>query len=238
MRTDLSTTGRSASGPDGPRIVLIEDNPLTVWAIKRALAPSYEVAAYSTLDDARPDLSQHEPVAVICGSPIADEQPEIVCELAEASSPRVIALVSSPDSIFTKKVTLLEKPFDLLRLDALLGEPSPESLASRVQGRIEREICPVCVHRKADGGCTLTERRECPLFNWVDQLVRAVAGVDSDRLADYMERIQEMICPFCVQDADGHCRPRDNLNCPLDLYAGLVVPIVEDELKREKPGLE
>ncbi len=74
------------------------------------------------------------------------------------------------------------------------------------------------------------------MFEWAQQLAEAVEGVESNRLADYMDRIQAIICPSCMQRPDGKCQARDHLDCPLDLYMGLVVPIIEDEVKRMKEG--
>ncbi len=103
-------------------------------------------------------------------------------------------------------------------------------LAKRLADQFEQRICRVCVHETATGGCTLTRDRECPIFQWAEPLAEVVAGVGSDRLADYMERIQAVICPDCLQDERGHCEDRNHLNCPLDLYLGIVVEVLEQEL--------
>lgn len=105
------------------------------------------------------------------------------------------------------------------------------TLADRLARRFEDRICRVCVHRTADGGCTLTDRRQCPIFEWAEQLAPIVRDVRSDRLADYIDQIQAIVCPQCVQDVAGHCAEREHLDCPLDLYLGLVVECLEDELK-------
>ncbi len=104
-------------------------------------------------------------------------------------------------------------------------------LADRLVKRFEEAICRVCVHRTASGGCTLTDRRECPIFEWAQQLAEVVEGVESDNLADYMQEIGSIICPECYQDESGECAERDHLDCPLDLYLGLVVEVLERELE-------
>lgn len=238
MRTNISTGDRPVPSPDRPRVIVIEDNPLTVWAIKRTLSPSFDVVSFSTLGDTRADLAQHKTHTVICGSPIADQEPEEVCRLAADVGPRVVALVSSPDSVFSEQVTVLEKPFELFRLVELLGGTAEAALASRLHARFEQEICAVCVHQTASGGCSLTEKHECPLSRWALEIAEVVEGIESDRLADYMERIQSIVCPNCMQAPNGRCASRDHLDCPLDLYVGMVVPIVEDELKRAYAGLK
>ncbi len=102
--------------------------------------------------------------------------------------------------------------------------------AKRLADQFEQRICRVCVHETATGGCTLTRNRECPIFQWAEQVAEAVAGVDSDRLADYMDLVQAIVCPDCLQDEQGHCEARTQLDCPLDLYLGIVVEILEQEL--------
>ena len=103
-------------------------------------------------------------------------------------------------------------------------------LAKRLADQFEQRICRVCVHETATGGCTLTRNRECPIFQWAEQLAEVVAGMESDRLADYMDGVQAIICPDCLQDDKGQCEDRTHLNCPLDLYLGIVVEVLEQEL--------
>jgi hypothetical protein len=107
-------------------------------------------------------------------------------------------------------------------------------LAERLTRRFEDEICRVCVRRTASGDCSLEPGKECPVFRWADELAEIMTDVDSIRLADYMDRIQAAICPRCAQDDRGCCIQRDRLDCPLDLYLGLIVRILEEEL--ESPG--
>lgn len=104
------------------------------------------------------------------------------------------------------------------------------TLTTRLTRRFEDEICPVCAHRTASAGCSLTARRECPIFEWSEKLAAVVADIDSDRLGDYMDQVGKIICPDCCQGDDGACAAREHLDCPLDLYFGLVVEILEDEL--------
>ena len=240
---------RPGTGTHAPRVVVIENNPLTAWAIARALAPDFAVMQRSTLIEAAAELDRHEAEFVICGSPYADDAPAELKRFAEAFGPRVIALVSDPDCGLSAWMPVLEKPFELNRLVELLNPArhsgvSPQSmgtpkrgtnvktLAERLDVRFKSEICPLCIHRTAEGGCTLTEEHECPMLKWARQLAEVVVGIDSGRLGDYMDKIQAIICPSCMQLADGRCKTRDRLDCPLDLYLGLIVPIIEQELKR------
>lgn len=258
LGTNGSTAGIAAPRRIRPRVLLIEENPLTAWVIEKTLAPYYDVVRIAGLAQAQPAIDQGGVDIVICGSPISDDDPAAVRRLARARGPHVIALVSDPDCPLGVDVPILEKPFSLSRLvqvlDALAPRPGVMSapparpqgvkarsdvtsngrnqLAERLQARFEREICPRCVHETARGGCTFTDRRECPVFEWAQQLAALISTMESERLGDYLDRIQAIICPTCMQDPTGICKARNHLDCPLDLYLGLVVPIVEDELRR------
>lgn len=244
----------AAKGDDRPRVLIIEDNPLTFWAMERTLAAAYNVVRCTSLEQAQRELLRSPALCVICGSPIADRHPEDLPRLADAAGRNVVALVSDPDCRFAPNVRILEKPFALNRLIDLLAHdrslaaspvPNPNSaagadsrgstnmatLSERLYARFEKEICSRCVHRTADGGCSLTDRRECPVFEWATQIAELIKGIDSNRLGDYLDRIQAIICPDCMQQPNGQCKSRDHLDCPLDLYLGLVVPIIEEELK-------
>ncbi len=45
-----------------------------------------------------------------------------------------------------------------------------------------------------------------------------------------MDQVQAIVCPECHQDEEGHCEDRTHLNRPLDLYLGIVVEVLEQEL--------
>jgi hypothetical protein len=107
-----------------------------------------------------------------------------------------------------------------------------DDFAKRLARRLEEEICRVCVHQTSDGGCTLTERRDCPVFEWAERLALMVGNLKSNLMADYLAEIQKVICPDCTQKEDGSCADRDHLDCPLDLYLGIVLQVFEDELAK------
>jgi|CXWL01.1.fsa_nt_gi hypothetical protein len=245
MQRNKATSVRTTATHHRTRIVLIESNPLTVWAIKKTLAASYDLVCCSTLEEARAELAMPNVVSVICGSPIVDDHPEALSEIAQIAGRRVLALVSDTDREVPPNVRVLEKPFDLMRLTELLGDAQPtaimttlspkEALADRLRLRIEDEVCPLCIHQTSDGGCSLQhgpERGNCPAFKWAHQLAELVEGVESNRLGDYADQIQAIICPECKQSPDGRCKARERLDCPIDLYLGLLIPIVEEELER------
>ncbi len=104
------------------------------------------------------------------------------------------------------------------------------SLTARLIRRFEDEICRVGAHRPASAGCSLTATRESPIFVWSEKLSAVVADIDSDRLGDYMDQVGKIICPDCFQGGDGTYAECEHLDWPLDLYLGLVVEILQDEL--------
>ena len=247
METHQKTIASTIAASSHARVLLIESNTLTVWAIKRTLADKYDLICFSTLEAARSELASPDVHSVICGSPIMDDHPEALADIAKVAGRQTVALVSDMDRTLPPNVRMLEKPFDLARLVEILGDGQlvtsrqcalPKgSLADRLHARISVEVCPVCVHQTADGGCSLKqgpEWSECPAFKWAEQLAELVDGVESNRLGDYFDRIQAIICPACKQSPDGRCKARENLDCPIDLYPGLAIPIVEEELKRMK----
>jgi hypothetical protein len=254
-----------ATGSSRPCVVLIEDNPLTSWAIDQALAPSFDLMHCPHIADAEKELAGTNSCFVIFGSPIADERPDEVVRIAKAAPNRVLALVSDPDNpLLTKLNWVLEKPFDLSQLIALLNmalrqnielhkgvihvnsrehesRSNPQSgarpLELRLRDRFQREVCPICIHRTSNGGCSITnrvDRFECPVFEWADKIAELVRELSSPRLEDYINQIQSIICPDCKQDPKGRCKDRDRLDCPADLYAGLIIPIIEEELAAER----
>ena len=246
------------------RVIVMEENPLTAWAIDRALEQHFNLTHRSSLVEAQKELVRDPDCLIVVGSPLADDHPEEIIRFANTAPARVVALVSDPNDLApTGSIRVLEKPFDLTRLTSVLIEsvirshetntrrtkpthapeqPHADPLAGeaplevRLRDRFEREVCPVCVHRTADGGCTAPRRFdhiECPVFEWAEKIAGLVQTIDSPRLEDYLERIQSIICPECMQNAEGACTARERLDCPVDLYLGLIVPIIEDELQRE-----
>jgi hypothetical protein len=227
--------GRSSGRVDRPKVVVIEENPLTAWAVQQTLSAVYDVVCFSTLEEAKSDLNGSDVEFVICGGSLTDDHPEWVQGLATVTGRRIIALVSDPDCSLSGPVEVLEKPFELSRLSEMIARRDKgltmESLEDRLRMRFEKEICSVCVNQTAGRGCSLGDRRECPIFKWAPALAELIEHVASNHLSDYVDQIQAIICPGCMQDPHGTCKARDHLDCPLDLYLGLVVPIVEDELK-------
>jgi hypothetical protein len=109
--------------PARPRALVIEDNPLTLWAIQQTLSPTFDLTCCSTLKGARAELSDPGVGVVICGSPVADEHPEWIGRIARLPGKRVVALMSRSVASLPKSVVVLEKPFQLAELLAEASQP-------------------------------------------------------------------------------------------------------------------
>jgi hypothetical protein len=92
---------------------------------------------------------------------------------------------------------------------------------------IRRRVCSVCLDQADDGSCGLSGR-VCALERHLPALVDALAGIRSERMADYVAAIEAQVCGRCEQDPSGACRVRDGAGCALYSYLSLVVEAVED----------
>ncbi|MCG8403957.1 MAG: hypothetical protein MI923_02045 [Phycisphaerales bacterium] len=111
-----------ASESDGqPLALIIEENLLTAWAIENTLSPSYDVLTCTTFEEASKVLQNPRLKAIICGSPVADEDPDALSTLARGSVCRVVVLVSDTGHPTPENVIVLEKPFALEQLACLLA---------------------------------------------------------------------------------------------------------------------
>lgn len=110
------------------------------------------------------------------------------------------------------------------------------SLHDRIAARLRNEVCTVCVMTLPDGSCGLPPAEMCPLFSHLDEAIAAVDQVDhgpqagSSRIDPYVQRLREIVCADCVNSRAGKCSHREDLTCALDMYFGMVVEIIEDEL--------
>lgn len=112
----------------------------------------------------------------------------------------------------------------------VIGDMS--TLRSRIEQRLRERIeaaeaAKACAGGKLDLG---------PLFGRLDDLIAVVEGIRDYSVEPYMERVREVICATCRQDASGRCVTRDADRCGLERYFDLIVAVVENELKHD-PGL-
>ncbi len=100
--------------------LVIEEDPLTSWSVKRCLDASYKVQLARDFDDALVHLQNPDLRVLICGSPIVDGDPGVLERLAQNPDRTVIALVSDTSRPVPGNVIVVEKPFVLAHLARLL----------------------------------------------------------------------------------------------------------------------
>jgi hypothetical protein len=95
---------------------------------------------------------------------------------------------------------------------------------------IRARACAACLDVADNGACGLRSRL-CALAAQLPVIVRAIASVQSDRMDEYVQAIEEQVCRRChEQDTAGNCRLRDRGECALYTYLPLVVDAI-DEVK-------
>lgn len=120
------------------------------------------------------------------------------------------------------------------------GASEQDSSLAMLQEILRQRICDVCIDRKVDGSCGLTDPAECALFDRFPRIVHAVSRVESDNLDDYVQSIREEVCADCAnQYSDGSCQVREQVRCVLDRYLLLIVGAIEEAkgvtLKQGRP---
>lgn len=98
---------------------------------------------------------------------------------------------------------------------------------------IRRRVCSSCLDQRDDGTCGLSHRT-CAIEAHLPGIVEAIAGVDSDRMDDYITAIEAQVCSECENGPGLVCSLRKHGDCALDTYLYLVVDAVEDIVKGQK----
>lgn len=107
-------------------------------------------------------------------------------------------------------------------------------LQQRVEERIRDVICRACIYERADGGCSLEGRSDCPIISRVDKVIEVVRNTKSASIDPYVDSLRQVVCAECInQDAEGRCAMRTHSDCALDDYFVLIVDLVEQELAAE-----
>ena len=102
-----------------------------------------------------------------------------------------------------------------------------ESLENSLKAR----ICPICVRRTRDGGCSLPADRPCSLFSNLPEIVKIVSETRSRRIDPYVDVLRDRVCGAChFQDDHGSCPCRADLDCALDTYYPMIVEEIEKQL--------
>ncbi len=113
--------GETSQDSKGAMALIIEDDPLTVWCLKRHLAASFDTRVVKTLAEARAHLNDPRLRVIICGSPIVDHDLEALEALSHQPGCAVIALVSDTSRAVPPGVRAVEKPFALEQLSKVLS---------------------------------------------------------------------------------------------------------------------
>lgn len=108
-------------------------------------------------------------------------------------------------------------------------------MVAEIETRLRKVICPLCVRRTQDGGCSLPPDRPCSLFENLDEVVRIVADTKSPRIDPYVDVLRKRVCDAChFQDDHGRCPCREDVDCALNTYYPLIVEVIEDVLSMQK----
>jgi hypothetical protein len=103
---------------------------------------------------------------------------------------------------------------------------------------LRARICRVCSYRREDGSCGLEKPADCPLFQYLPQVVRAIQKTDSTDVSAYLGGIRSEVCSICPQQAaDGSCELRDRVRCALDAYLLLIVDAIEEAVGKQQSRL-
>jgi hypothetical protein len=109
------------------------------------------------------------------------------------------------------------------------GDVRYEAILTTIQAR----VCKVCMDQKDDGTCGL-RKRVCAIETHLPGVVQVVAGIDSDRMDDYVAALESQVCGGCAQqDAAGSCSLRQEGECALHSYLSLVVDAIQDLRRAE-----
>ena len=109
-----------------------------------------------------------------------------------------------------------------------------ERSLEELERTILETVCRVCTDRTNEGSCGLEDPGSCALFRLFPQVAKAVQTTHSDDIRDYIKAIREQVCSICrMQDAEGHCETRENVECALDAYLLLIVDAIEEATGRK-----
>lgn len=100
--------------------LVVEEDPLTAWAVGKCLDSSYVVQRARNLEEAAPYLENFDVRVLICGSPVVEGDLGVLGCLAQDQNRTVIALVSDTTRLMPDNVIVVEKPFALADLAGLL----------------------------------------------------------------------------------------------------------------------
>ena len=134
--------------------LVVEEDPLTAWAVGKCLDSSYVVQRACNLEEAAPYLENFDVRVLICGSPVVESDLGVLGRLAQDQNRTVIALVSDTTRLMPDNVIVVEKPFALADLAGLL---QVRGQAGRPIEEITEEDWRTVFQANVDGAFWLTQ---------------------------------------------------------------------------------
>jgi hypothetical protein len=99
---------------------------------------------------------------------------------------------------------------------------------------VRAAACGACLDVADDGSCGLRDRL-CAVPAQLPLVVAAALRVDSGRMDEYFQAIEDDVCGDCHEsDAEGRCGLRDHGRCALYTYLPLIVDAIDEV--RALPG--
>lgn len=101
-----------------------------------------------------------------------------------------------------------------------------------------RERIEARLHERVDGILKEAGNRLPPdafntLFAHLDEVIQIVANIRDFSTEPYYDKLREVVCAECRQDAEGNCIRRDDRECGLDAYFPTIVAVIEREFKTD-----
>lgn len=90
---------------------------------------------------------------------------------------------------------------------------------------IRRKVCSVCLDRRDDGTCGLTQRT-CAIEAHLPEILDVVTAVRSHKMDEYVAAVESQICSHC--NSGPQCELRREGECALATYLYLVVAAIEE----------
>jgi len=98
-----------------------------------------------------------------------------------------------------------------------------ERIETRLHERVERIV--------GESGNRLPPDAFKTLFARLDDVIQIVANIRDFSTEPYYDKLREVVCADCRQDAEGNCIRRDKRECGLDAYFPTIVAVIEKEFK-------
>ena len=110
----------------------------------------------------------------------------------------------------------------------MTNHDTPNDATVAYWNSIRARACAACLDAADNGSCGLRNRL-CALAAQLPVIVKAIASVQSDRMDEYVQAIEDQVCRRChEQDAQERCHLRDRGECALYTYLPLVVDAIEE----------